>query len=113
MWVSWGVSGASLASFFLMPRNVVSMGASGAVFGLFIVSICTKMKFDLRRLLEGAILGNFVSQQVMQVGEVPPHPSLCARIPTLVIAISMRSVIQSPVRSMFKHLSPMRSPGGL
>lgn len=64
-------TGASLASFLLMPRNSVSMGASGAVFGLFMVSIFTRLQWDARRLLEGAILGNFVTQQVLQVSPIP------------------------------------------
>ncbi len=67
------------------------------------------MKFDLRRLLEGAILGNFVSQQVMQVGEM--QPSLALDVQSVVIdAISKRLGIQTSVRSMFKQLSWMQSP---
>lgn len=61
-------TGASLASFFLLPTSSISMGASGAVFGLFAVSILTRLrKLNVRLLLEGAILGNFVVQQVLQV----------------------------------------------
>lgn len=70
MYVKYALgTGASLASFFLLPTSSISMGASGAVFGLFAVSILTRLKkLDLRLLLEGAILGNFVVQQVLQVG---------------------------------------------
>ena len=38
----------------------VSLGASGAVFGLFAVSVLTKFRMDLRKLLEAVILGQFV-----------------------------------------------------
>lgn len=56
--------GAAAASYFLSPRNAVSVGASGAIFGLFAVSVLVRLRWDLRRLLEGAILGQFVVQQV-------------------------------------------------
>lgn len=45
---------------------MVSVGASGAIFGLFAVSVLTRLRFDLRRLLESAILGQFVVSQVRQ-----------------------------------------------
>ena len=40
------------------------MGASGAVFGLFAVGVLAKLRFDLRKLMEGAIIGNFVYTQL-------------------------------------------------
>jgi hypothetical protein len=43
------------------------MGASGAVFGLFVVGVLTKLRWDAKKLLEGAILGQFVLKQVLQV----------------------------------------------
>lgn len=46
---------------------MVSVGASGAIFGLFAVSVMTRLKLDLRRLLEAVILGNFVVKQVREV----------------------------------------------
>ncbi len=41
-----------------------SMGASGAVFGLFAVSFLVKLSFNPRKLIESAIVGQFVYEQV-------------------------------------------------
>lgn len=41
----------------------VSIGASGAVFGLFSVACLTKLSLNLRRLIEAAVLGQFVLKQ--------------------------------------------------
>ncbi len=73
VWAAYSVCGvgASLASYLLLPAtsgyaSVVSLGASGAVFGLFTVSLLVKGlgSWDWRRLLETAILGDFVFQRV-------------------------------------------------
>ncbi len=51
-----------------MSRHVgYSLGASGAVFGLFAVSVLCKLSFNFKKLLEAAILGQFVVKQVLQV----------------------------------------------
>ena len=54
---------ASMASLMLLPRSTVSIGASGAVFGLFAVSTFTKLSwrelFDWRKLVEMAVLGEY------------------------------------------------------
>ena len=73
VWMSYLVTGigANLASWFLLPKSVggvlgiggaatVSLGASGAVFGLFAVSVLVKLSWNWRRLLEVVILGQFV-----------------------------------------------------
>eukprot|EP00977_Amphora_coffeiformis_P012970 scaffold3330_cov164-Amphora_coffeaeformis.AAC.2 len=55
---------ASAASLILLPATTVSIGASGAVFGLFAVSMLTKLSWrevaDWRKVTEVAVLGEFV-----------------------------------------------------
>ncbi|KAK4485869.1 hypothetical protein RD792_008519 [Penstemon davidsonii] len=52
-------------SWLILPRNAVSIGASGAVFGLFAVSVLVKMSWDWRKILEVLILGQFVVEKVI------------------------------------------------
>ncbi|GHP03599.1 hypothetical protein PPROV_000235400 [Pycnococcus provasolii] len=59
--------GANLLSYLLQPASpIVSVGASGAVFGLFAVSALVKLLRGLqwRTLLESVILGQFVVERV-------------------------------------------------
>ena len=62
--------GSALASWLLLPAvsrgvPVVSLGASGAVFGLFVISVLSKLNsFDWRKLLEAGILGTFVWERI-------------------------------------------------
>ncbi|KAG2488436.1 hypothetical protein HYH03_012943 [Edaphochlamys debaryana] len=63
--------GAALATFFLTPalvsgRVTVSVGASGAIFGLFAVAVVTRLRLNLKQLLEAAVLGQFVVRQVLE-----------------------------------------------
>ena len=61
--------GGTLASYLSAAHtHTVSLGASSAVFGLFVVGVVTKFKPSVRRLLEAVILGQFVVKQVL--GEV-------------------------------------------
>lgn len=45
MWLSYILTGvgANLVSWLVLPRNAVSVGASGAVFGLFTISVLVKV----------------------------------------------------------------------
>ncbi|XP_058113841.1 rhomboid-like protein 11, chloroplastic isoform X2 [Magnolia sinica] len=68
LWISYILTGAgaNLVSWLVLPRNAVSVGASGAVFGLFAISVLVKMRWDWRKILEVLILGQFVIQKVME-----------------------------------------------
>jgi len=57
--------GANLMSLIFQPNYIVSLGASGAVFGLFTVSVLLKLGWHWRRLLEVIILGQFVIQRLL------------------------------------------------
>lgn len=71
LWISYLLTGAgaNLISWLLLPRNSVSVGASGAVFGLFAVSVLVKMSWDWRKILEVLILGQFVIEKVMEAAQ--------------------------------------------
>lgn len=67
LWLTYLMAGVggTLASYLTAPHtHTVSLGASGAVFGLFMVGAIVKFKPSLKRLLEFVILGQFVVQQV-------------------------------------------------
>ncbi|XP_024029943.1 rhomboid-like protein 11, chloroplastic isoform X2 [Morus notabilis] len=66
LWLSYILTGvgANLVSWLILPRNAVSIGASGAVFGLFTISVFVKMSWDWRKILEVFILGQFVVERV-------------------------------------------------
>mmetsp|Transcript_19348 Transcript_19348/g.53936 ORF Transcript_19348/g.53936 Transcript_19348/m.53936 type:complete len:276 (+) Transcript_19348:406-1233(+) len=60
---------ANLVSLVLLPTNTVSIGASGAVFGLFSVSILARLSWrdvlDWRKIIEVGVLGQFVVSQFL------------------------------------------------
>lgn len=59
---------SSWVSLMLLPKYTVSIGASGAVFGLSAVSMLSKLSWreilDWRKVVEVAVLGEFVFRQV-------------------------------------------------
>ncbi len=57
--------GANLLSILLQPGPTLSLGASGAVFGLFAVSVLIRLRWSWRSILEVLILGQFVVQRVL------------------------------------------------
>lgn len=71
LWLSYLVTGAgaNFVSWLILPRTVVSVGASGAVFGLFAVSVLVKISWDWRKILEVLILGQFVIEKVMEAAQ--------------------------------------------
>jgi membrane associated rhomboid family serine protease len=58
-----GLGGNLISEIFL--SGGVGLGASGAVFGLFVVSVLIKLKWNARNLLEVVILGQFVIAQII------------------------------------------------
>ncbi len=56
---------ANLLSWILLPTAIVSLGASGAVFGLFVVSVLIRLSWNWRRIVEVLVLGQFVVSQVL------------------------------------------------
>ncbi len=60
--------GANVISAWMLHEGTL-IGASGAVFGLFIVSVLLRVRLEWRRLLEVLILGQFVVSQVMDETE--------------------------------------------
>lgn len=71
LWISYILTGAgaSLVSWLLLPSSAVSMGASGAVFGLFAISVLVKMSWDWRKIIEVFILGQFVIDKVVEAAQ--------------------------------------------
>lgn len=53
--------------------------APGAIFGLFAVSVATRLRWNLKQLLEAAVLGQFVVRQVRGVAGL----GLSSHSPTL------------------------------
>lgn len=69
LWATYIICGISgnLASYLSSPGTAsVSLGASSAVFGLFVVGVLSKFRPSIRQLLEAAILGSYVVKQVLQ-----------------------------------------------
>ncbi|PRQ27479.1 putative peptidase S54, rhomboid domain-containing protein [Rosa chinensis] len=71
LWLSYILTGvgANFVSWLALPTNAVSIGASGAVFGLFTISVLVKMSWDWRKILEVLILGQFVIDKVMEAAQ--------------------------------------------
>ncbi|KAJ4818327.1 Rhomboid family protein [Rhynchospora pubera] len=71
VWMSYILTGvgANLVSWLILPRSSVSLGASGAVFGLFAISVLVKMSWDWRKIIEVLILGQFVIDKVMEAAQ--------------------------------------------
>lgn len=70
VWIAYLLCGAggALASYLAAPHTrTISLGASAAVFGLFVVGVVVKLfsyRFSFRKLVEAIVLGSFVVKQV-------------------------------------------------
>eukprot|EP00871_Galdieria_phlegrea_P004195 jgi/Galph1/4777/GphlegSOOS_G3437.1 len=58
--------GSSFVSWFILPKYALSVGASGAVFGLFTISVLIRFSLSWRRLIEFIIVGQFVVERLGQ-----------------------------------------------
>ena len=69
LWLSYILTGAgaNLVSWLILPRNVVSVGAFAAVFGLFAISVLVKMSCNWTKILEELILEQFVIERIGKV----------------------------------------------
>jgi membrane associated rhomboid family serine protease len=69
VWMTYLICGigGNLSSYLSSPATrTLSLGASSAVFGLFMVGVLAKLRPSAKRLLEAVILGSFVIKQVLQ-----------------------------------------------
>lgn len=69
LWATYIICGicGNLASYLSSPGTAsISLGASSAVFGLFVVGVLSKFRPSIRQLLEATILGSYVVKQVLQ-----------------------------------------------
>ncbi|XP_010421428.1 PREDICTED: rhomboid-like protein 11, chloroplastic [Camelina sativa] len=71
LWMSYLYTGlgANLVSWLVLPSKSASAGASGAVCGLFLISVFLKMSRDWRKFLEVLILGQFVLKRVYEAAQ--------------------------------------------
>jgi membrane associated rhomboid family serine protease len=80
-----------MASLMVMPKSTLSIGASGAVFGLFAVSAFTKLSWkallDWRTLVEVVVLGEFFGYGIDHVGH------LSGILAGIVVAMVMGTII--------------------
>ena len=65
---------ANFVSLVILPKNTISVGASGAVFGLFSVSIFSRLSWrdilDWRKVIEVGVLGQFVVERFLNEAKV-------------------------------------------
>ena len=71
LWLSYLVigAGANIVSWLILPRTIVSVGASGVVFRSFSVSVLVKISGYWRKILEVLILGQFVIEKVIDAAQ--------------------------------------------
>ena len=55
---------AAAASYLALPSNSISLGASGSVFGLFVVAVAAKLRPSLKKLVECGVLSVYVWSQI-------------------------------------------------
>ncbi|THG21720.1 hypothetical protein TEA_024102 [Camellia sinensis var. sinensis] len=74
LWLSYILTGAgaNLVSWLVLPRNAVSVGASGAVFGLFAISVLVKVMEAAQAStgLSGSFRGGYALQNVNHIAHL-------------------------------------------
>ena len=86
--------GASFASIYFGPSNIISVGASGAIFGLFGAMIVISKRFGLETKSTYVIVGiNFA------IGFIFPGIDWRAHLGGFVTGLLVASVLLSPARS--------------
>ncbi|KAJ8903153.1 hypothetical protein NDN08_004264 [Rhodosorus marinus] len=52
---------SNLACVYFAAKNAVFLGSSGAIYGLFVISVLTRFRLSWKRLVEFCVIGNFVA----------------------------------------------------
>uniref|UniRef100_A0A7S2UJQ9 Peptidase S54 rhomboid domain-containing protein n=1 Tax=Attheya septentrionalis TaxID=420275 RepID=A0A7S2UJQ9_9STRA len=103
---------SSLVSLAMLPRNTVSLGASGAVFGLFSVSIFSRLSlrdiFDWRKIIEVGVLGQFVVSRFLDEAKTAASGGIVginhvAHLSGAVAGCAMVLILRKVVQAMEKR----------
>jgi len=52
---------SNLACVYFAAKNAVFLGSSGAIYGLFVISVLTRFRLSWKRIVEFCVIGNFVA----------------------------------------------------
>jgi len=109
---------SNLASVFLLPSNTMSLGASGAVFGLFTVAVATRVSlrnFSWRSWIEALVFGNYVWEKLLNEVAVTSRGGIVgvnhvAHLGGAAAGLLLAFIIRAAVKSMDKALPEKKEP---